>query len=77
MEINGKNKFYPYSTRFNNFTNLKYKTTLANGYNLLNLNSWKLEGFIKYDDGKDRLRDLLTKTIKTYEERAKSEKEAA
>ena len=25
IEINGKNHFYPYSTRFNNFTNLKQK----------------------------------------------------
>jgi very-short-patch-repair endonuclease len=47
IEINGSQHFYPYSTRFNNFTNLKNKTSRAYGYSTLHLNSWKLEGLIK------------------------------
>ena len=62
LEINGKSHFYPYSTRFNNFSNLKMKSLYHEGYNVMNLNSWTLEGFIKHNN-KAALRDLLTKTI--------------
>ncbi len=48
IEINGKSHFYPYSTRFNNFSNLKLKSIYHEGYNVMNLNSWTLEGFIKH-----------------------------
>jgi very-short-patch-repair endonuclease len=34
IEINGKSHFYPYSTRFNNFTNMKLKILLNEGYNV-------------------------------------------
>jgi RAP domain len=70
IEINGKNHFYPYSTRFNNFTNMKSKTIRANGHGLMHLNSWKLEGMLK-DDSRAGLKDLLSKTIATYENIAK------
>lgn len=72
IEINGKNKFYPYSTRYNNFTNFKHKITIANDHHIIHLNSWKMEGMMKYPDGKSNLKDLLAKTIKTYEEKIKN-----
>jgi very-short-patch-repair endonuclease len=50
IEINGKSHFYPYSTRFNNFSNLKLKSIYHEGYNVMNLNSWTLEGFIKHQN---------------------------
>jgi very-short-patch-repair endonuclease len=66
IEINGKSHFYPYSTRFNNFSNLKMKSMYHEGYNVMNLNSWTLEGFIKHEN-RAGLKDLLTKTINTFE----------
>ena len=66
IEINGKTHYYPYTTRFNNFTNLKMKTLRASGVNTLNLNSWTLDGFIR-NDNRAGLKDLLSKTITTYE----------
>ena len=66
IEINGKTHYYPYTTRFNNFTNLKMKTLRQAGVNVLNLNSWTLEGFIR-NDNRNGLKDLLQKTITTYE----------
>ena len=66
IEINGVNHFYPYSTRFNNFSNLKNKLIRNNGQNVLNLNSWKLEGMLK-DPARAGLKDLITKTVATYE----------
>ncbi len=66
IEINGKTHYYPYTTRFNNFTNLKMKTLRNQGHNVLNLNSWTLEGFIR-NQNREGLKDLITKTIKTYE----------
>ena len=66
IEINGKSHYYPYSTRFNNFFNFKNKLLRNNGYNILHLNSWKLEGMLK-DQERKGLKDLLTKTITTYE----------
>jgi hypothetical protein len=66
IEINGKTHYYPYTTRFNNFTNLKIKTLRQAGVNVLNLNSWTLEGFIR-NDNRNGLKDLLQKTITTYE----------
>lgn len=65
IEINGKSHFYPYSTRFNNFTNLKNKMIRNNGYNILNLNSWMLEGMLR-DPERKGLKDLIQKTVKTY-----------
>jgi hypothetical protein len=38
---------------------------LQNGHNVMYLNSWKLEGMINNSDGKDRLKDLLTRTLET------------
>ncbi len=67
IEINGKSHFYPYSTRFNNFTNMKMKGLKQSGYNTMNLNSWVLEGFI-HGNNRAGIKDLLTRTIKTYEE---------
>lgn len=66
IEINGKSHFYPYTTRFNNFTNMKMKGLKQAGYNILNLNSWMLEGFI-LNNNREGMKDLLTKTITTYE----------
>ena len=66
IEINGKSHYYPYTTRFNNFTNLKMKSVRGSGYNLMNLNSWILEGFIR-NENREGLKDLLKKTITTYE----------
>ena len=66
IEINGKSHFYPYSTRFNNFSNLKMKSLYHEGYNVMNLNSWTLEGFIKHEN-RAGLKDLLSKTISTFE----------
>lgn len=66
LEINGKSHFYPYTTRFNNFTNLKMKSLYHEGYNVMNLNSWTLEGFIKHEN-RAGLKDLLGKTISTFE----------
>lgn len=65
IEINGRSHFYPYSTRFNNFYNLKTKIIRSKGYAVLNLNSWKLEGMLR-DPERVGLKDLLTKTIATY-----------
>lgn len=42
---------------------------LKHGYNVLHLNSWKLEGMMRHENGKTFLNDLLTKTIKTYTEK--------
>eukprot|EP00347_Sterkiella_histriomuscorum_P023621 403333962 len=72
IEVNGKNKFYPYSTRYNNFTNFKHKIALHNDHNVVHLNSWKLEGMMKYEDGRKNLTDLLTRTIQTYEDKIKN-----
>ena len=69
IEINGKSKFYPYTTKYNNFLNLKHKLVIQQGHNMLHLNSWKLEGMMKSGTGKEQLRDLLTKTIGTYKEK--------
>lgn len=66
IEINGKTHYYPYTTRFNNFTNLKMKSLRANGVHVLNLNSWTLEGFLR-NDNRAGLKDLISKTITTYE----------
>jgi very-short-patch-repair endonuclease len=66
IEINGKTHYYPYTTRFNNFTNLKMKSLRSSGHNVLNLNSWMLEGFIR-NDNRAGLKDLISKTIATYE----------
>lgn len=66
IEINGKTHYYPYTTRFNNFTNLKMKTLRSSGLNVLNLNSWVLEGFIR-NENRSGLKDLIQKTITTYE----------
>jgi len=66
IEINGKSHFYPYSTRYNNFTNLKNKTFKLNKHNLLNINSWKLEGMLR-NDNKSSLKDWISKSIATYE----------
>lgn len=66
IEINGKTHYYPYTTRFNNFTNLKMKTLRTQGHNVLNLNSWTLEGFIR-NENRAGLKDLINKTINTYE----------
>jgi very-short-patch-repair endonuclease len=66
IEINGKSHFYPYTTRFNNFSNLKMKSLYHEGYNVMNLNSWTLEGFIR-NDNRAGLKDLLSKTVTTFE----------
>jgi very-short-patch-repair endonuclease len=66
IEINGKSHFYPYTTRFNNFSNLKMKSLYHEGYNVMNLNSWTLEGFIRHDN-RAGLKDLLMKTVTTFE----------
>jgi very-short-patch-repair endonuclease len=66
IEINGKTHYYPYTTRFNNFTNLKMKTMRHAGINVLNLNSWTLEGFIR-NENRSGLMDLIRKTVTTYE----------
>ena len=66
IEINGKTHYYPYTTRFNNFTNLKMKSLKASGVNVLNLNSWTLDGFIR-NDNRAGLKDLISKTVTTYE----------
>lgn len=68
IEINGKSHFYPYTTRFNNFTNMKNKVVRGVGHNILNLNSWTLEGMLK-DEERKGLKDLLQKTIKTYQDK--------
>ena len=66
IEINGKTHYYPYTTRFNNFTNLKMKSLRASGVATLNLNSWTLDGFLR-NDNRAGLKDLISKTITTYE----------
>lgn len=66
VEINGKSKYYPYTTKYNNFLNLNHKLTLQNNFNVIYLKSWVLEGMMQADDGKDQLKDLLAKTIETY-----------
>ena len=63
IEINGRNHFFPYSSRFNQFTNNKHKLLIANGHNIMHLNSWTLEGLNKESI---KLDDLLNKTITTY-----------
>ncbi|CDW79398.1 UNKNOWN [Stylonychia lemnae] len=67
IEINGRNKFYPFTQKYNNFTGLKHKMILQNGHNVMYLNSWKLEGMINNPDGKTNLKELLTKTLHTYQ----------
>lgn len=68
IEINGIQHFYPYTSRFNNFTNLKNKTTKSFGYSTLHLNSWKLEGLIR---GEDRagIKSLIQKTLDGHKAR--------
>lgn len=68
IEINGRNHYYPLSTKYSNFFNLKNKLLKLHNYNFIHLNSWKLEGFIN-NGNKDGVRDLLEKTIKTYTEK--------
>lgn len=70
IEINGRSHYYPYSTRFNNFFNLKSKILRNKGYAILNLNSWKLEGMLR-DPERAGLKDLMTKTIATYTQKQK------
>ena len=72
IEINGKNHFYPYSTRYSNFFNMKTKILRNNGYNIMNLNSWKLEGLLK-DPARVGLKDLINKTVATYSAPKKEE----
>ena len=74
IEINGKSHFYPYTTRFNNFTNLKNKLIRSCGYNILNLNSWTLEGMLR-DPERKGIKDLLGKTLKTYSEKEKAKQQ--
>ncbi len=66
LEINGKSHYYPYSTRFNNFSNFRNKLIRSNGYNILHLNSWKLEAMLREENRKG-LKDWITKTINTFE----------
>jgi hypothetical protein len=68
IEINGRNHYYPLSTRYSNFFNFKSKLLKIHNYNFTHLNSWKLEGFIN-NDNRDGIKDLLGKTIKTYTEK--------
>lgn len=68
LEINGMNHYYPFSTRFNNFTNLKNKVLRGTGYSIFNLNSMTLEGMLK-DPERKGLKELITKTVKTYTDR--------
>lgn len=71
IEINGRNKFYPYSTRYNNFLNFNHKLLKKRDYNTSMLNSWKLEGWMKYDEGKTHFKDILSKTIEDAIEKVK------
>lgn len=42
---------------------------LNNNHNVIYLNSWRLEGMMNAEDGKTNLKELLTKTIKTYKDK--------
>lgn len=67
IEIHGKNKFYPYSSNFNNFANSKNRTYKAKGYNVMNINTWVLEGMMKYDTSNKRIQESLDFNIKKAE----------
>ena len=68
IEINGRNHYYPMSTRYSNFINFKYKLLRMHRVNYLSLNSWVLEGMI---NDKEKIKDLLSKTIATYSQTTK------
>lgn len=63
IEINGQNKFYPYSSWKNNFLNFKTILTMKSGYRVFNMNSRKLEGLTKSEEGREKLNSLLQRII--------------
>lgn len=63
IEINGQNHYFPYTSKFNQFTNFKHKILIKNNYNIMHIKSDKLEGLSK---DPHRLDDLLSRTIETY-----------
>lgn len=60
IEINGNHHFYPYTTRFMNFTNARNKIMRGLGYKVVNLNQSMLEGLIRQEN-KAGLQDLIGK----------------
>lgn len=64
VEINGISHFYPYSSRFNNFSNTKNKILKSHGYGIVHLNAWKLEGLLKYNNAAG-LKEFLAKSIES------------
>lgn len=72
IEINGRNHYYPFSTRYNNFTNFKSKMLKSSGYQVFHLNSWKLEGMMNNPEG---VKELLRKTIDTGKSRLAERKQ--
>lgn len=60
IEINGNHHFYPYTTRFMNFTNARNKIMRGFGYKVVNLNQTMLEGLIRQEN-KAGLQDLIGK----------------
>ena len=60
IEINGNHHFYPYTTRFMNFTNARNKIMRGKGYKVVNLNSSMLEGLIRQEN-KAGLHNLIGK----------------
>jgi len=71
IEINGRGHCYPYTTRFNNFSNFKNKLLHAGGHHVLHLNSWKLEGMLR-DPERVGLKDWISKSVKTGQEKTKA-----
>jgi very-short-patch-repair endonuclease len=65
IEINGRSHYYPYSTKYNNYMNFKTKMFRNQGFRVLHLNSWKLEGMINHN--KEAVADLIGKSIKGRE----------
>ena len=67
FSVNGRNAYYPQSTKFNNFTSLKNKLLRVNNWSMVPLNTWKIDRMMT---SKEQIRELLQHLIKTTMEKA-------
>ena len=69
IEITGRNSFYPSSTKYSNFLNMRVKMLKINNHNMFVAHSWKLEGIMA---NKDMVKNNLSRAIQDSTEKVKS-----
>jgi len=62
IEINGNNHYYPYSTRFMNFTNARNKVMRHYGFQVANLSSTMIEGLLRTEN-KEGIKSLVQRIV--------------